>query len=85
MGTRIGFIAQEFEQVIPELVFTNETDGFKGINYAEVSAVLVEAIKELNTKIDNLENKNEQLNTENEKINARLDKIEAATGLSAAK
>jgi hypothetical protein len=85
MGTRIGFIAQEFEQVIPELVFTNETDGFKGINYAEVSAVLVEATKELNTKIDRLVNENEQLKAENEKINARLDKIEAVTSLSAAK
>jgi hypothetical protein len=85
MGTRIGFIAQEFEQVIPELVFTNETDGFKGINYAEVNAVLVEAMKELNTKIDRLVNENEQMKAENEKINARLDKIEAATSLSAAK
>jgi hypothetical protein len=50
----IGFIAQEFEQVIPELVFTNENDGYKGINYAEVSAVLVEAVKELKAENDRL-------------------------------
>jgi hypothetical protein len=87
----IGFIAQEFEKVIPELVFTNEVDGYKGINYAEVSAVLVEAMKELNTKIDKIENenvllkaKNDQLKAENEKINTRLDKIEASMSLSAA-
>jgi hypothetical protein len=50
-GIRIGFIAQEFEKIIPELVFTNEVDGYKGINYAEVSAVLVEAIKEQQKQI----------------------------------
>jgi hypothetical protein len=66
-GSRIGFIAQEFEKVLPELVFTNEVDGYKGINYAEVSAVLVEAIKEQkqlidtqNERIKDLENKLEQ-------------------------
>ncbi|MBN2862038.1 MAG: tail fiber domain-containing protein, partial [Bacteroidales bacterium] len=54
MGTRIGFIAQEFEKVIPELVFTNEVDGYKGINYAEVNAILVEAIKEQQKQIEEL-------------------------------
>jgi hypothetical protein len=70
-GQRIGFIAQEFEKVIPELVFSNETDGFKGINYAEVSAVLVEAIKEQQAQIDRLQN-------ENQHLNARLERLEKA-------
>ncbi|MCO5252177.1 MAG: tail fiber domain-containing protein [Candidatus Kapabacteria bacterium] len=67
-GTRIGFIAQEFENVMPELSFTNPADGYMGINYAEMTAVLAEAIKEQqqliesqNTKIDELERKLEQL------------------------
>jgi hypothetical protein len=77
-GTRIGFIAQEMEKVIPELVFTNDVDGYKGINYAEVTAVLVEAIKELKTE-------NDRLKAENEEINSRLEKIEALTGNSAEK
>jgi hypothetical protein len=62
-GKSIGFIAQEFEKVVPELVFTNQTDGYKGINYAEVTALLTEAIKEqqkiietLKTRIEALEN-----------------------------
>ena len=75
MGTRIGFIAQEFEKTIPELVFTNEADGYKGINYAEVSAVLVEAIKEL--KIEN-----DRLKTENDNLNNRLERIEEQLNLS---
>lgn len=70
LGNRIGFIAQEMEQVIPELVFTNDVDGFKGINYAEATAVLVEAIKELKAE-------NDRLKAENDKVNQRLEKIEA--------
>jgi len=54
MGSRIGFIAQEMEPVLPELVFTNEADGYKGVNYAEMTAVLVEAIKEQQEIIEGL-------------------------------
>jgi trimeric autotransporter adhesin len=69
----IGFIAQDFEKVIPELAFTNEKDGYKGINYAEVTAVLAEAIKELNAK-------NELLQQENMQLKARMDKLEKIVG-----
>jgi hypothetical protein len=62
MGRRIGFVAQQFEKVLPELSFINPADGFKGINYAEVTAVLVEAVKELKA--------------ENELLKARLEKLE---------
>ncbi len=53
-GVKMGFIAQEMEQVLPELVFTNEMDGYKGVNYAEMTAVLVEAVKEQQSEIDEL-------------------------------
>lgn len=49
-ANKIGFIAQEVEKVLPEVVFTNEADGYKGINYAEITAVLVEAVKELQSE-----------------------------------
>jgi hypothetical protein len=61
---RIGFIAQEVEKVIPELVFTNNNteDKIKGIHLDNITAVLVEAIKEqqkiieeLKVRISNLE------------------------------
>jgi hypothetical protein len=74
----IGFIAQEFEKVIPELVFTNESDGYKGINYAEVSAVLAEAIKQLKAE-------NDRLKAENEQVCSRLDRLEKLTGTNALK
>jgi len=41
----LGFIAQEVEAVIPELVST-DTRGFKAVNYQKMSTLLVEAIKE---------------------------------------
>jgi hypothetical protein len=83
-GTRIGFIAQEFEKVIPELVYTNEVDGYKGINYAEATAVIVEAVKEQQKLIEDLKAENEKLKAENESTSKNLKKIrEEADKLSA--
>ena len=48
-----GLSAQEVEQVIPEIVRTR-LDGFKGINYMNITAFLVEAIKELKQEIQEL-------------------------------
>ena len=52
-GPQIGFIAQELEQVYPELVKTKE-NGFKAVNYAQLVPVLVEAIKEQQLLIEEL-------------------------------
>ena len=48
---QIGFIAQEMEQVVPELVLT-DTEGYKSVNYAAMTVVLVEAIKEQQKMIE---------------------------------
>ena len=50
----IGLIAQDVEQVVPEVVVTN-LEGKKGINYGNLSALLIEAIKEQDRKISSLE------------------------------
>jgi hypothetical protein len=71
-GKHIGFIAQEVEEVIPEIVFTNEIDGYKGINYAEVAAVLVEAIKELKTENDELQSQIAVMSSRFEQLEAVL-------------
>lgn len=81
---KIGFIAQEVEEVLPELVKTRE-DGFKGINYAEMTAVLVEAVKELTAQVEALKAENTNLKAEASKVEAmedRLAKIEALLGSS---
>jgi hypothetical protein len=54
---RLGFIAQEVEQVNPDLMFTNETteDKIKGVHYDMVGPLLVEAVKELDQKTSFIE------------------------------
>ena len=50
----IGVIAQQVEEVVPELVHTN-SKGYKSVSYGNLVALLIEAIKELseNTKTGN--------------------------------
>jgi hypothetical protein len=61
--TEIGIIAQEVKKVIPEVVttFEREVDGKKekyySVEYARLSALLINAIKELSLKVENLEKK----------------------------
>lgn len=63
-----GVMAQEVEQVFPEMVsekavFNNSGDDtvYKTVNYTQLVPVLIEAIKELNMKIEELESKVEEL------------------------
>jgi len=51
---QIGFIAQEVEQIYPELVMI-APNGYKVIDYARLTPILVEAIKEQQTMIDSLQ------------------------------
>jgi len=53
-AAHIGFIAQEVEKRVPEVVVTG-ADGYKGIDYGRITAVLVEAVKEQQKKIEQLE------------------------------
>ncbi len=62
-GKQIGLIAQDVEEVIPEIVHTND-EGYKSISYEKLTAVLVEALKEL--KAENVE------------LKARISALEAA-------
>ncbi len=54
----IGVIAQEVEKVIPEIVLTADDEmGTKSVDYGRITAVLIEAVKELTKRIEELENK----------------------------
>ena len=48
----LGVIAQEVEQVLPDLV--SEVDGTKTVAYANLTAVLIEAVKELKAEVAEL-------------------------------
>ena len=62
--TQMGFIAQEVEPIIPEVVTYAEDVDQYAVNYGQITALLTEAIKEQNevintlkTEIENLKNK----------------------------
>ena len=44
---KIGFIAQEVSSTVPELAYYNSNGDYMGVHYKDVTALLVEAIKEL--------------------------------------
>jgi hypothetical protein len=73
-GPQIGIIAQDVEQVFPEVVST-DSEGYKSIDYDKLVAPLIEAVKELKAE-------NEALKAENirikEEFRRRLTAIEAA-------
>lgn len=49
----LGFLAQEMERVYPELVHM-DSSGNKSIHYANLTAVLVDSVKELNAQVQAL-------------------------------
>jgi len=67
----IGLIAEEVGEVIPEIVdYEDNGKDAKGLDYARLVAVLIEAVKEL-------DDKSKDLQSENEKLEARLSELES--------
>ena len=58
-GTRLGFLAQEAEEVIPEVV--NKTGEYWSMQYGPISALLVEAMKEQQKQIETLKTQIDEL------------------------
>ena len=54
---QIGVIAQEIEEILPEVVLTGD-NGIKSVAYGNIVGVLIEAVKELKTEIDQLKDRN---------------------------
>jgi hypothetical protein len=52
-NSEVGVIAQEVEEVIPDVVSTND-QGIKSVKYGNLVGVLIEAIKEQQAQIDEL-------------------------------
>ncbi len=74
-GRQVGFIAQEVEEVLPEVV-TTAKDGYKAVSYTNVVPLLVEAIKDQQKEIEALKS----IETENVALKARLAAIEERLG-----
>jgi hypothetical protein len=72
-GKRMGFIAQEAEKVIPEVV--NTKDEYMSMQYAPITALLVEAIKEQQKIISTQNNKMDDLQKNNEMLNGKVESL----------
>ena len=59
-NTHIGVIAQDVEEIFPELVSTDE-NGYKSVQYGNFAPVLIEAIKELKAEKDDLQKQVDEL------------------------
>ena len=55
----VGFIAQDVERVFPELVKTDPRTGIKSVQYGNLIAPVVEAVKYQNSEIEKLKASNE--------------------------
>jgi PII-like signaling protein len=66
----LGVLAQEIEAMFPELVTTWGEENYKAVNYGRLTAVLIEAIKELQA----------EKNTQVAALETRLSRLEQALG-----
>jgi hypothetical protein len=77
----VGFVAQDVEQVAPELVAVN--NGRYGVRYGNITAYAVEAIKAQQKKIAELEDKHaaqqDQINRHNKEIQALKEQMSRIT------
>ena len=70
-GPQVGVIAQELQQVFPELVVQME-NGYLGVDYLHLSGVLVQAIKEQQKEIEDLKT---QMQNQQHQINEIIKKL----------
>jgi hypothetical protein len=70
-----GLIAQEVEEILPELVTEGE-DGYKKVNYSKLPLLLLQAVRELKTEKDSLQAQLEELSREIARVKAQLNRSE---------
>jgi hypothetical protein len=75
-GPQIGFLAQEVERVVPELVST-DAQGYKSVAYVNVVPLLVEAMKQQQGQITVQAKQMQSLASENARLKSRLRRVDA--------
>ncbi len=63
LENQLGFIAQDVEQVLPQLVSEDEFSGLKTVGYMGLIPILVEAMKQQQRQIETLETRLEMLSS----------------------
>jgi hypothetical protein len=74
-GKQVGFVAQDVESVLPELVAT-DSEGYKSVSYDKVSAVLVEAVKEQQLTIEKQAKENAEQKVAIDELKIRIAQLE---------
>jgi hypothetical protein len=75
-GRQVGFIAQEVEPVLPQVVHTDR-DGYKAVNYSGVVPVLVEAMKQQQAQIQAQQKQIDALKAENAALKEKQSRMAA--------
>lgn len=75
-GKQIGFIAQEVQKVIPEIVKEDE-EGYLSVSYQSLIPLLVENQKELKTQNDELKEELTEAQEANRKLELEIENIKA--------
>ena len=75
----IGIISQELESVFPEAIMqeTIGEEGYQQIDYELLVAPLIEAVKELNIKVDENGEEIRQLIDENQKLKSEIEMLKS--------
>ena len=71
----IGVIAQEIEEVLPEIVIERE-DGYKAVRYEKIIPLLIESNKDLVQRVEGLEQTIKEKDEKYEKLEKRMKKLE---------
>ncbi|MCI5056279.1 MAG: tail fiber domain-containing protein [Flavobacteriales bacterium] len=78
---QLGVIAQEMEEILPEVVHT-DSEGYKSVDYSHMVAVLIEAIKDQQEIISQQNIQNQELR---EELENKIDRAELESILSKSK
>lgn len=77
-GRQVGFIAQETEKVLPQIV-QRGSDGYLSIDYGRLAPVLVEALKEEATRVRALESENKELRQRLDRLERMIERLDRPT------
>jgi peptidoglycan hydrolase CwlO-like protein len=70
----VGVLAQELEAVLPEAVETGE-DGYKSVNYSQITPLLIEAVKEQQQQIETLKNDKAELQSQIDELKKMVEEL----------
>jgi transaldolase len=77
-STQLGFIAQQVQKLVPEIVTTNPSTTMKAVDYARVTPLLVGAIQQQQTQIDAQNSKIDDQQKEIDELGAEVAALKAA-------